>query len=96
MEIVFETVPWSEMEASERAPLVTPPPRRRPNTWVQTCVDAWECATEAWLLEREAEAVGYTTEMAEFEAAHPRPRLQDFMVHMSKRHAAEMAVPNVA
>lgn len=60
-----------------------------PNTWVQTVTDAWRSAMQAWELEAEAAAVGYATELAEFEAANPRPRLKDFMMHMS--HGAQPA-----
>lgn len=53
------------------------------HTWRETVTDAWFMATHAWILEREAVAIGYGTEEAEFEENHPRPRLNDFMHAMS-------------
>lgn len=49
------------------------------HTWRDQCVEAWRTATQAWLLHREAVAIGYSTEEREFEEHHPRPRLADFM-----------------
>lgn len=60
--------------------------RRHP--WRDSVVGAWRDATDAWLVERESVAIGYGTEMAEFEARTPRPRLRDFMIHMSHGVAA--------
>jgi hypothetical protein len=51
--------------------------------WRELVTEAWSAALHAWWLEREAAAIGYATEQAEFEAQHPRPRLRDFMVHLS-------------
>lgn len=51
--------------------------------WRELVTDAWRCADHAWWLQREAIALGYETEMAEYAAEHPRPRLADFMVHLS-------------
>lgn len=51
--------------------------------WREMVTEAWRCADQAWQLHREAVAIGYPTEMREFEAQHPRPRLGDFMVHLS-------------
>lgn len=65
---------------------------RRPDTrisapghhwWREWITDEWRAADHAWWLQREAEALGYETEMREFEADNPRPKLGDFMVHLS-------------
>lgn len=56
---------------------------RRPHSWRAEVTDAWRTATLAWEAQLEAAAVGYATEAAEFEAAHPRPRLADFMSALS-------------
>ncbi|HEU5032710.1 MAG TPA: hypothetical protein VFV01_47860 [Spirillospora sp.] len=56
--------------------------------WRELVTDAFRSATQAWWLDREAVALGYPTEMAEYEAAHPRPRLKDFMVHLSRGQVA--------
>jgi hypothetical protein len=53
------------------------------HTWREDVTDAWWMATQAWLLHRENVAIGYATEMAEFEEHHPRPRLADFMSALS-------------
>lgn len=47
--------------------------------------DAWRSATEAWEREAEDVAIGYKTELAEFASIKPRPRLKDFMVHLSRK-----------
>lgn len=70
-------------------------PRPRPaaigsHWWREMVTDAWRSADQAWWLHREAVALGYPTEMREFEERHPRPRLGDFMVAMSVgRHDPE-------
>lgn len=51
--------------------------------WRELVTEAWSSATHAWWLDREATAIGYATEEAEYEAAHPRPRLRDFMEHLA-------------
>lgn len=51
--------------------------------WREFVTDAWRSADHAWHLAREAEAIGYATEEAEFAERHPRPRLADFMAHLS-------------
>lgn len=51
--------------------------------WREFVTDAWRSADHAWWLARESVAVGYPTEMSEYAAEHPRPRLRDFMVHLS-------------
>lgn len=56
---------------------------QRPHWWRELVTDAWRCADEAWQLQREEVAIGYRTEMAEFQAEIPRPRLGDFMSHLS-------------
>jgi hypothetical protein len=57
--------------------------RRRLNPWVSMVYDAWRAAHDAWEAEAEHVAIGYDTELREFAATHPRPRLKDFMVHLS-------------
>lgn len=57
-------------------------PQRR-HWWRDLVTDAWHSANHAWEQEREAVAIGYPTEMAEFAQHKPRPRLRDFMVHLS-------------
>lgn len=52
--------------------------------WREMVTDAWQNATDAWLAHREAVSLGYATEQVEFEREHPRPRLGDFMVHLSR------------
>ena len=51
--------------------------------WREFVVDAWRSADHAWWLARENAAAGYRTEMREFAQLHPRPRLGDFMTHLS-------------
>ena len=51
--------------------------------WHETVYAAWQAATHAWEADREVVAIGYPTEMREYEEAHPRPRLRDFMVQLS-------------
>lgn len=51
--------------------------------WRDMCVDAHQAAMHAWELQAEAVAIGYATELAEFAAAHPRPRFKDFLTHLS-------------
>ena len=66
---------------------VEPPVRRKPNRWVQTITEAWRAAHDAWAAEAERVAIGYATELAEFKASNPPPRLKDFMVHLAgKEH----------
>jgi hypothetical protein len=83
---------WSEVAFTDEpavltwmialAPRPSPEPMGR-HWWRELVTDAWRSAYQAWWLEREAFAIGYSTEMEEFEAANPAPRLRDFMVHMS-------------
>lgn len=51
--------------------------------WREFITDAWRSADHAWWLDRENVATGYATEMREYAEAHPRPKLRDFMVHLS-------------
>lgn len=65
---------------------LAPRPRtaaRRRHWWRDVVTDAWRCAMHAWELEAERVALGYATELAEYAEQHPRPRLKDFMVHLS-------------
>lgn len=52
------------------------------NAWRDSVHAAWQAATDAWLLARESEAIGYATEMAQFEQDNPRPRFKDFLIAM--------------
>ena len=66
---------------------MTRPLKGRPSTWnrwVQSCHEAWRCATDAWEVRLEEAAVGYATEAREFRAAHPQPRYADFLVGMAQ------------
>lgn len=51
--------------------------------WREYVVEAYRAADHAWWLARESTALGYSTEMREFAEHTPRPRLRDFMVHLS-------------
>lgn len=65
------------------------------NLWREYVTDAWRAADHAWWLDREAVAIGYATEMAEYQADHPRPTLRAFMVALAPAwhgpKAAELA-----
>lgn len=50
------------------------------NWWREFIVSHWFAADQAWQLAREAEAIGYATEEAEYAQEHPRPTLKAFMV----------------
>lgn len=58
--------------------------RRTLNPWVATVYDAWLSATHVWEAQAEAASLGYDTELAEYERAHPRPRYKDFLVHLAR------------
>lgn len=60
-----------------------PRPRGGRHWWREYVTDVYRAADHAWWLARENAAYGYHTEMREFAEAHPRPRLRDFMVHLS-------------
>lgn len=72
------------------APRPAGEPRR--HWWRELVTDAWRSADHAWWLEREAVAVGYQTEMREFAEDNPRPRLRDFMTHLSSGRLAPESV----
>lgn len=57
--------------------------RRRRHEWREAVTDAWRSADHAWWLTAEAATNGYATELREYAEKHPRPRLKDFMTHMS-------------
>ena len=61
--------------------------RRSKSPWVQSITTAWRAANDAWEAEAERVALGYKTELAEFTANNPRPRLKDFMVHLSQKES---------
>lgn len=54
--------------------------------WRDFVVDAYQSASHAWELAAEAASIGYPTELAEYAAAHPRPRFKDFLTHLSSGH----------
>lgn len=56
--------------------------------WRDYVTDAFRSASHAWFLAAEAEALGYKTELAEYAMTHPRPRLKDFLVHLSQGQVA--------
>jgi hypothetical protein len=58
--------------------------------WRYDVTEAWFFATHAWLLAAEAATNGWTTELADFEANHPRPRLGDFMEALSLGNPPEL------
>lgn len=64
--------------------------------WRDYVTDAFRSATHAWEAQAEAVAIGYATELAEFAARHPRPRLKDFMTHLSTGALAPDASGGVA
>lgn len=51
--------------------------------WRDTVTDAWRCAMQAWEKDAEAASNGWTTELREWTTDHPKPRLRDFMLHLS-------------
>ena len=53
------------------------------NWWREYVTEAWRCADHAWWLDAEAVAIGYTTELAEYRQAHPRPTLKMFLVGLA-------------
>lgn len=68
---------------------LSPRPRPEPigrHWWRELVTEAWRAALDAWEAKREEVAIGYATEMREFEEQFPRPRLADFMVHLSNGH----------
>lgn len=64
---------------------LAPRPRHRVGRhwWREYITDCWRSADHAWWLAREAVAIGYATEEREYAQLHPRPRLRDFMTHLS-------------
>ncbi|KAB2809288.1 hypothetical protein F9L07_19810 [Pimelobacter simplex] len=61
------------------------------NWWRELIVSSWSAADHAWWLHREAVAVGYATEEAEFAAEHPRPTLKAFMVTLAGTTSSAVA-----
>ena len=71
------------------APRPKPEPSGR-HWWRELVTDAWRSANEAWERQLEATTSMYEAEVAEYAAEHPRPRLGDFMRHLSHgRYAPE-------
>lgn len=52
--------------------------------WFADVLERFHEAREQWDFDREEWSYGYATEMAEYEEYYPKPRLQDFMKHMSR------------
>lgn len=61
------------------------------NWWREWNVDSLRAADQAWWLGREAVAVGYATEEAEYKATHPRPTLKAFLVSNRGQRLEERA-----
>jgi hypothetical protein len=53
------------------------------NAWREFITDAWRSADHAWWLACENVCYGYGTEIAEYQAEHPRPTLKAFMVALA-------------
>lgn len=51
------------------------------NWWREYNMEMFTLDTIAWEQRREEEALGYDTEMDEFEAANPRPNLKSLLVN---------------
>lgn len=65
--------------------------QRRRHWWRELITSEFYNATHAWELDAEAESLGYTTELEEYAATHPRPTLKGFMVANARpdRHAPD-------
>lgn len=50
------------------------------NWWREWNVDSLRAADHAWWMDREAVAIGYETEQAEYATEHPRPTLKAFLI----------------
>lgn len=84
-----------EPEVLTWAIALAPRPRPEPvgsHWWRALVVEAWQAADEAWHRDRETVAIGYDTEEREYAEHHPRPRLGDFMRHLSSGHWSPEAV----
>jgi hypothetical protein len=58
------------------------PRPNRPSTWnwwLRDVMAAYSAAEHAWWLAAEAASNGWATELSEFAAEHPRPRLREFL-----------------
>lgn len=51
------------------------------NWWREYNMDLFFFATQVWERQCEEVALGYDTEIAEYEEAHPRPNLKAFLIH---------------
>jgi hypothetical protein len=58
-------------------------PYRR-NIWHETLMQTYSDAVWDWEQRRDQAALGYATEEADFARQHPRPRLKDFMIRLSR------------
>lgn len=61
----------------------------RPSSSHADMMAEYYAAREAWLWQREAYAIGYATEEAEFAMYYPRPLLRDFMKARSQQQPDE-------
>jgi len=61
------------------------------NWWRDLICDQFYAADHAWWLAREATALGYATEEAEYADQHPRPTLKGFMLALAGATCPEVA-----
>lgn len=52
--------------------------------WRELVTDTWRCAYDQWQLDAEAASNGWKTELHEFKAHTPVPRLSQFMIGLSR------------
>lgn len=69
--------------AYERFNSATVDPAHTPRRYRPRALDAWRCAMDQWDKDAEAASNGKAAELADYAAAHPKPQLRDFMVHLS-------------
>lgn len=50
------------------------------NWWREYNYELWLAATQVWEQQVEEVALGYDTEIAEYELLHPRPTLKQFLL----------------
>lgn len=65
---------------------LAPRPRTAPtgrHWWRELVTEAFHCARDAWERDADLIALGYDTEEREYAEKKPKPRLGDFMIHLS-------------
>jgi hypothetical protein len=72
---------WAIALANRDRFLPVQPPRR--HWWRELVTTHHRDADDQWLIQRERECSGWSTEEAEYAAKHPRPTLKAFMVGLS-------------